>query len=998
MRKCLVLLVGTIAFVLMARHTAVSAVRAQVASATVNGSISDPSGALIQQAAVTARNVRTGFTRSTETNDDGFYVLTSLPPGVYVISAQKSGFAEAKSSEIPLTVGQTATFDLKLAVAGATESIIVTGEAPIVEITRASVASTVNDLAVANLPVNGRNFIDFVLLTPGVTRDHRGGDIAFGGLRGTLNSLQIDGADNNNTFFGQTLGRTGSGRAPYQFSQEAVAEFQVNTNTYSAEYGRAGGAVINVITKSGTNQFHGAAFWFYRDRSLNANDFFSNANNRRKPPFHINQFGGTIGGPIVKDRAFFFFDYDGQRQTLPNVVILGLPRNFQPNATEQQVLNTLQPLAQSYTRIFDQNVYIGKVDVQLSPAHRLSGRYNRQNFVGGNLENAGQTSALEHTGNSLVTTDTVTISLNSAASTRLINDARFQFARDKEPGQANSDKPEAEIRQAGTIVLTIGRNFFSPRETTIKRYQVADTVSYLAGNHSVKFGVDINIDRIKNFFPGSFGGQYFFSSLAQFATGRPDRYVQAFAGPGSTGPLTFPNNSEYAVFVQDDWRVTQRLTLSFGLRYDLQDIADPPILNPDRGLTTLSVFTNRINLDRNNFGPRFGFAWNPLSSNRLLIRGGYGIYYARTPSIMAAQVHSQNGINVINLTFTGANVPTYPQRFAAPPPGGTSAPPSIFNFSPDYVNPYVQQGSLGIEYEVAPNFAVSASYLAVKGTHLQRARNINLRPAVPTSIELLGLGFRTFQRFPGSLLTNFTRITQFESTANSIYHGLALQANKRFSHHFQFLLSYTFSRAIDDTPDATSVVAFSSGDDAKQVQNSLNLRDDRGIGYTDISHRFVGSGIWDLAYARNLANPVARAILDGWSLSAIFTAQSAPAYSAIVGSDLNNDTNSRTDRVPGIGKNTFRGFTFVSLDPRVARDIRLGERAKLQFIFEAFNFLNRANFRTISLSGSAPSLNAVQFARGTGADASRLVFRTNFGTPTETFDPRIIQLAAKIVF
>lgn len=966
----------------------------QVATASINGTVIDQTGAVVPDVQIRVRNLNTGLERAVTTNQAGFYSLTLLPVGVYELTAERSGFATLKRGDLKLSIGQVLTLDLTLTVAGAQEVVTVTAEPPVVEVTRPSVSSTVNDLAVANLPVNGRNFLDFILLTPGVNRDHRQGDLSFGGLRGTNNSLQIDGADNNNTFFGQALGRTGSGRAPYQFSQDAVAEFQVNTNSYSAEFGRAGGAVINVVTKSGTNQFHGTAFWYYRDRSLNANDFFSNANQRPKPPFHINQFGGTLGGPIVKDKAFFFFNYDGQRQSLPNVVILGLPRGFQPNPTEQQVLNTLQPLAQSYVRTFDQDVVIFKGDWQLSAGNRLSGRYNRQKFTGGNLENPGQTSALEHTGNSLVTTDTVTLSLASAITNRLVNDLRFQFARDKEPGTANSDKPEAEIRQAGQVVLTIGRNFFSPRETTIKRYQVVDTISYLVGNHSLKFGFDVNIDRIKNFFPGQFGGQYFFTSLAQFATGRPDRYVQAFAGPNTTGPLTFPHIREFAYFVQDSWQVTPRLTLNFGLRYDLQDIADPPVANPDPGLAALGLRTDNLNLDTNNFGPRFGFAWNPLASKRLVIRGGYGLFYARTPSIMAAQAHSQNAINVRVLEFRGALVPTYPQRFDTPPAGGTASPPSIFVFAPDYVNPYVQQGSLGLEYELAPNMAVSVSYLGVKGTHLQRTRNINLRPPVLTTI-VVGSETRTVRRFPGPLLSNFNRISLFESTANSIYHGLALQANKRFSHNFQLLLSYTFSKAIDDTPDATSVVAFSTGDDAKQVQDPFNLRDDRGISYTDITHRFVTSGIWELAYARNLGNGVARAILDGWSLSGILTAQSAPAYSALVGVDINNDTNRVTDRVPGIGRNTFRGFNFVSLDPRVTRDIRLGERAKLQLIFEAFNVLNRANFRTISLSGSAPSLNATQFS---GPAAGPLTPRADFGTPRETFDPRIIQLAAKFLF
>lgn len=970
--------------------------QSQATAGLVQGTVTDRTGGVLPGVTITAKNLSTGLTHTVVSDDKGLY-RAPLPVGEYELTAELPGFATLKRSGIKLTVGQMLTLDLVLTVAGTEQEITVTGEVPVVETTRTNVSSTVNDLAVANLPVNGRNFIDFVLLTPGVTRDPRLGDISFGGQRGTLNSLQIDGADNNNTFFGQALGRTGSGRAPYQFSQDAVREFQVNTNSYSAEFGRAGGAVINVVTKSGTNDFHGTGFWFYRDKSLNANQFFNNANNRPKPPFHINQFGGNVGGPIVKDKAFFFFDYDGQRQTLPNEVriLRGLPTD----PLSQQGLSLLLPRAGNYTRTFDQDVYLIKGDWQISPKNNFSARYNHQKFIGGNLENSGATSALEHTGNSNVKTDTLTFSLASTLTHKLLNEARFQFARDKEPGLANSDDPEAEIRQAGEVVLVIGRNFFSPRETTIRRYQVIDNVSYLTGQHGLKFGVDVNRDRIKNFFPGQFGGQYFFSSLAQFATGRPDRYVQAFAGEGTTGPLTSPNNREVAAFVQDDWRVTSRLTLNLGLRYDIQIIKNPPVFNPDPGLALLGVRTDRINRDKNNFGPRFGFAWNPLQSNRLVIRGGYGFFYGRTPSIMAAQVHSQNAINVRVLEFRGASVPTYPQRFATPPVGGQSTPPSIFVFSPDYVNPYVQQGSFGLEYQLLPNLSVSASYLAVKGTHLQRTRNINLRPPVLTQIELLGEGFGTFFRFPTprEILPNFGRISQFESTANSIYHGLAVQLNKRFSNHFQLLLSYTVSKAIDDVPDATSVVAFSSGDDAKQVQNPLNLRDDRARSITNVPQRLAVSGLWEIPYAHAIANPFVRTILDGWTLSGIFTAQSGPPYSALVNADLNNDTNRVTDRVPGFGRNTFRGFKFISLDSRVTRDLRLTERFKVQFIFEAFNLLNRPNFVTID-SGPFIGLRSTRYALATVGGRQVLQRQTNFGEPRDTFDPRIIQLAAKIIF
>ncbi len=300
-----------------------------------------------------------------------------------------------------------------------------------------------------NLPVNGRNFIDFALLTPGVTRDVRTGDISFAGQRGTLNSLVVDGADNNNTFFGQTVGRTGSGRAPYQFSQDAVKEFQVNSNSFSAEYGRAGGAVINVVTKSGTNDLHGSIFEFYRDKALNANNAINELNNRPKSPYHYNQFGGTLGGPIRPNRDFFFFNYDGQRNTQPNVVFLNLPANTPTDAATQAGIAALQPLAESWDRRLDQDVFLIKTDHELNDTNRLSFRYNQQNFTGEGFENGGAQNSIEHTGASLVKTNTFNASWTSIVGTTLFNELKFQLARDKEPGLANSANPEARRSAVG---------------------------------------------------------------------------------------------------------------------------------------------------------------------------------------------------------------------------------------------------------------------------------------------------------------------------------------------------------------------------------------------------------------------------------------------------------------------------------------------------------------------------------------------------------------------
>lgn len=419
---------------------------AQSPTGSIDGVIVDSTGAVLPGVSVSLTHQSTGATRDTVTDAEGVFHAPVLPVGPYTLRAQLSGFQTVERRNITLTVGQTLSLRLEMTVSTMTESVNVSGAAPIIETTKSQVSSTVNAVSVENLPVNGRNFIDFALLTPGVTRDVRTGDISFAGQRGTLNSLVVDGADTNNTFFGQTLGRTGSGRAPYQFSQDAVQEFQVNSNAYSAEYGRAGGAVINVVTKSGTNTPHGSVFEFYRDKKLNANDPINVLNNRPKSPYHYNQFGASFGGPLQKDKHFIFANYDGQRNTQPNAVFLNLPAGTVLDAAGQQALSTLTPLATSWTRTQNQDVFFVKTDSELSRSQRLTLRYNHQNFTGQGFENGGPQNALEHTGASNVRTRTFNASLSSVFSNRMLNEARGQWAKDQEPGLANSDKPEATIR------------------------------------------------------------------------------------------------------------------------------------------------------------------------------------------------------------------------------------------------------------------------------------------------------------------------------------------------------------------------------------------------------------------------------------------------------------------------------------------------------------------------------------------------------------------------
>ncbi|HKP72997.1 MAG TPA: TonB-dependent receptor, partial [Pyrinomonadaceae bacterium] len=851
MRKNLVFglnrMLSLCAAVALAASFAVS--QSQATSGNIEGRVLDPNGAAVPGVNVTATNQQTGFEKTTTTDEEGNYRFILLPPGTYkIVVAGAQGFQTATLENVSVTVGGQTTLDINLAVGGTGTIIDVSGEAPVVETTRTSVASTVNERAIENLPVNGRNYLDFATLTPGVVRDpSRVGDLSVGGQKGTLNNLQVDGADNNNTFFGQAFGRTGV-RPPYQFSEESVKEFQVNQNGFSAEFGRAGGAVINVVTKSGTNDFHGSLFEYFRDESLNANladvkaqlTPLGTPRPNKRPASQINQFGGSIGGPIVKNRAFFFFTYDGQRTSFVNVLeVPTIPASVQ---------SFFLPKLNAYAIDRNQDVFMAKTDISIDDANQLTLRFNRQNFTGVNNEFTGRQAAEEHSGASIARTTTISGSLTSTLSPKVYNEFRFQFARDEEPGTNNSEDPELQIRSNfGT--LSFGRNNFSPRETTIRRAQVVDNVSYVFGRHNLKTGVDVNFDQTLNFFPGSFGGIYVFNSLADFAAGIPASFTQRFTGPGTTGPTTRPNTSDYAAFLQDDWRATPKLTLNLGARYDYQRLAKPPITNPDPALLAAGLDTGRQPRDKDNIAPRAGFSY--ALDEKTVVRGGYGIYYGRTTGIMLGTAHSGNGIQTTGITLTGAAAIAaaglhYPNIFAAQPTSIAGGRSDLFLFADDYEQPYVQQARLAFEREIFAETSFSASYIFYRGINLSRTRDINL--GAPVTFNYFSPdGAQTFpvQRFPAARpFANYNRINLFESSGTSRYDGLALQLVRRFARGFQFTASYTYSVAKDDKPDQTAVVP-GGGDDAKIVQNQLNIREDYSYADSDLRHRFVFSPVYD---------------------------------------------------------------------------------------------------------------------------------------------------------
>ena len=965
--------------------------QSQSTTGNIEGRVVDQNGAVVPNVAVSATNQDTGFGKTTVTNSDGGYIFILLPPGNYKVeTGAAQGFAVSTYENVKVTVGAKNTLEIAVSAGGTTNVVDVNAEGQGVETTRTSISSTVDERRVINLPTNGRNFLDFATLTPGVVRDPtRSGDLSVGGQKGTLNSIQIDGTSSDNTFFGQSSGRIGSGRAPSQFSIDTVKEFQVNQNGFSAEFGRAAGAVINVVTKSGTNRFTGSAFEYFRDESLNARNPNLVAANRSRPAGQINQFGGTFGGPIKKDKIFFFAAYEGQRSKLPNPVVLASLASAPAN-----VQAFLGAKAAAYDISRQQDTFLAKFDFNINDKNQVWVRFNQQNFTGTNLENSGPLSASEHTGNSNVKTSALTANWTHSLSANWFNELRFQYSRDREPGLSNSPDPEATITTPnGTF--NIGRNNFSPRETTINRYQFINNQTLLAGNHTVKYGVDLLFDRIFNFFPGLFSGSYRFASyatlsaqLANPASQNAAQYRQSFAGAGTSGGTTHPNNNEYGFFIQDDWRVSPKFTLNLGLRYDYQSIAQPSIQNPNAALLAAGFDTSFRPSDKNNFAPRFGVSY--AFDNKTVIRGGYGLYYGRTPAILTGTAHSQNGIQVVaidipclNLMPGDAPCPLYPNVFSSVPTGGRPALINLYLFDRNYKQPFTHQARLQFEREVFKNTNFSVQYTMFRGNDLSRTRNANLSapvdstgtvftpaPGSVTTSETL-----TFKRFAGTgylgpKVSGFNRLSLFESTANSFYQGLSFELNRRFADRWQFNMSYTLSKAKDDKPDQTSVVP--GADDSKIAQNQFDLSGEYGRSDLDIRHRFIFSPVYETGTFNHSDNKVVRALLSDYIFTGIFIAQSGTAYSASVTGDPNADGNSANDRAPGTVRNQFSTPSAYIVDLRIGRAIRFGERLRLTLFAEGFNIFNRAN---------VAATNNALYAFSTVAGVNRLTQQSNFATP-----------------
>jgi hypothetical protein len=756
----------------------------------IRGTVSDSAGARIHDAAIVAVNAETGRRYFAATDSEGRFALEMLPPGDYLARAEAAGMSAQVTPSLHLDLGGATAIDFQLSIATTKESITVSGAPQWIETQPSAVSSIIDERSIQELPLNGRRFTDLALLTPGVTQDPRGlmsganGDLAFGGIRGFQTTYLVDGADNNNAFFSQARGRY---RAPYQFSNEVVQEFRVSRNNAGVEAGRAGGAVVNVVTKSGSNHFHGTAFYYSRNSALDARHAFLDI----KPRSDQQQFGFTLGGPIKRNRIFFFGGFDQHLFHIPTVVHFAdgtslvtpqpgtgpfTPGDYESiggasgqgdEALVRKAAGQLSQQAGQYPSKLLGNAGFFKVDVGLSPRNNLSLRVNTSRYWGQNnvfLDPSSPltTFGISDNGEEQVATESGVLSLTSALTIHLQSHVRAQLSRDVQQSSSNTDAPLTKIRN---IIDGFGRASILPRQTRERRLHLAETLSLEAGRNSWKFGGDALLTWIYNFFPSLTSGEYIFdpikvaplsclyppydcepqiggalfTPLRAFAHAVPHYYVQDF---GSA--VTHPDTNDYAAFAQDTLRVTNHIGLSFGARYDLQTFDTHHLVSnplwPDSGRVPFNPF---------NFAPRVGLAYSAGDHRPLVIRAGYGLFYTHIPQIYNSTVESDNGLtgNYLFLNHTNyyANqvFPKYPNPLVNCAPTALSCTPpanlmqfvqsDISSFAHNFRTPEVHQASLTLEREMADHLVAEIGYTYVHGQNLIRARDANL-PA-PVNVQ-----------------------------------------------------------------------------------------------------------------------------------------------------------------------------------------------------------------------------------------------------------------------
>ena len=1028
---------------------------AQDGSTSLQGIIEDASGARIASAAIVVSDPSRGFRLESTTDAQGAFNFGMLPPGRYDVTASAPGMAAKTSRGVELLVGGVSVVQLRLAPAAPTQTVTVTAKPVLVETQTGEASSVVTQDAIQGLPLNGRRFTDLALLTSDVVQDPRGltsdsnGDLSVGGVRGFQNTFLVDGADNNNSFFAQARGRY---RAPYQFSNEVIQEFRVSKNSYSAELGRAGGAVFNVVTKSGTNQWHGGGFYYLRDQIFDAQQPYADS----KPDDRQQQFGGTIGGPIRKDRIFLYAGFDQHLLTVPSIVQFGggtptvVPTPADYDYTDQGLVmaaaQKLNAMGGTYPTTMEGNAGFAKIDFNLSPKQLAFVRVSTSMLTGTNnvfFDPSSPITGYAASGNGTenVHTESVAASLISSWSTNLATNLRLQFSRDLQDSTSNSEQPWTKIYD---LMAGFGESSMLPRDTREHKLHVAETVSYEHGRMHWKFGGDFIQAWVYNYYPYLFGGEYYFDDvkvnpftyapmkygepltpLRAYAHDVPRYYMQDFGDA-----VSHPDTRFYAAFVQNTFQVTRNFTLNMGLRYDLQTFEPGTLVsNP------LYAPSGKVPTDLNNFSPRVGFAYSFGSEHATVIRGGAGLFYMPIPAMYLSQVATDNGLQASEVFLDMMNpaqaalFPTYPNALVNCPPGTQVCTPpktlapylttQISAFAPNFQTPHSEQANVSVQHQLGRNLIASVSYMYVRGVNEIRSLDVNLPKPIITEYPVysdtgsvfLGMydvaSFATWQTTPSPTCPyppcinpvqrpdpRLGAINSFESAATSLYNGMTVSLKRQMTNGVYFQVGYTLAKAMDNGPDALLVGR------PGNVQNAYATSLEWGPSTTDQRNRFVAAVVAEPTF--HFDQGALSTLTNHWKLSSVVTAGSGRPLTATMAGDPNGDGNTYNDRLPGYTRNAFIGPDYFTTDIRVTRMIKCGERVTWNIAVESFNLFNRTNSR-VQISDDGFYNSAGQFVAYTTVAKGRIypgmfLVNSTFLTPTNAYAPRQVQLSLRLSF
>jgi hypothetical protein len=958
-----------------------SAARAQQLAGTgsISGVVRDISGASIPDAQVEVRNELRGIRRILKTDSGGMFAALALEPADgYSVLVSKDGFASQQNVGVGVQVGADVNIVFNLAIAISQTSVAVVAAAPMADLTTMGISQVVTDSQIMNLPINGRRVDTYVLLTPAVVPDGVLGLVSFRGIAGG-NAFLTDGNDTSNQFFDENAGRT---RIFTQISQDAVQEFQVLSSGYSAEYGRASGGIINTVTRSGSNDMHGTAYWFFRNRTLDARDPHSAIN----PPERRYQTGASIGGRIVKDKLFYFFNGEVNRRGFPLVASLGRPPLFDAagnfvgtcNATLQQCAAALHFLNRQF-RVLDRwansELGFGKVDWLPTQRHQISGSFNYLRWIS---PNGFQTQAVLNNGegvgangDSSVRTRYGRLAWKFLTSSTRINELRFGWFKDRHSDNIN---PALVPPETGLVGITVegqpnlGINTDLPRiDPSENRFEIADVLTSVMGRHSWKFGGGLvqTEDFLK--FLSNRHGTYDYADFTSFAqdfsgniTGarRWQSYSQRFGNEIFDETLR-----DYHAFAEDQFRVNAAVTLHYGLRYEYSAVPQPVESNPDYPQSA------HIPSSKTNLAPRFGLAI-AFNQSRTVFRAGYGMFYARYHSGLIATFFQENGVfqQPVHLDRRFLSDPQSGPVFPNALPQATSTPRStdpafasaidLTLPSRDYRDPYTHQADLGIEHAFSSNLTLSVSYLWSRGLHLTTVRDLNIGPpGAPVTYEIDDAQGKLIGEYvtPGYRLVNrvdprWRRVNSVESGGNSYYNGLVVQIRRRFSHGFEGLLAYTWSHAIDFNQGGGSDNIFFS-DGPRSLWNG-DYRNDKASSQLDQRHRLVVNSTFEPILTRRPARLVQFAV-NNWRLSQISTFASAqPATPAVLvvgvpfpGAAFNSTLNGfgGSTRVPFLPASSLDIDRVVRTDARLTKIVKISERRQVHLNFEVFNLFNHVS-------------------------------------------------------